>query len=99
MSTGSFVRTTAPSATDHALLFLVTIPVQCLPGGTTPNQVRSVFYSQVVVRGFLSYPHPIVVGMDLIRIFSKFPDHEACLEHLERVRWGDSPECPGTNRS
>ena len=32
--------------------------------------------------------------MDLIKVFQRFPDHEACLEHLERVRWGDTPACP-----
>jgi len=32
--------------------------------------------------------------MNLLAIFSKFPDQEACIEHLERVRWGDSAHCP-----
>ena len=32
--------------------------------------------------------------MDLFRIFQRFPDHESCIEHLERVRWGDAPHCP-----
>ncbi len=32
--------------------------------------------------------------MDLIRIFDQFPDQEACIEHLERVRWGKQPVCP-----
>lgn len=32
--------------------------------------------------------------MDLIRVFQQFPDHESCLEHLEKVRWGDVPRCP-----
>src|ERR1700693_4187805 len=32
--------------------------------------------------------------MNLIHIFQKFPDHESCIEHLEAVRWGDSPSCP-----
>ena len=32
--------------------------------------------------------------MDLISIFQRFPDNEACIEHLERVRWGDTPRCP-----
>ena len=32
--------------------------------------------------------------MDLIRIFQRFPDNEACMSHLERVRWGDTPHCP-----
>ena len=42
----------------------------------------------------MSHPPDIVEGMDLIRIFTRYPDHEACLEHLEKVRWADSPECP-----
>ena len=32
--------------------------------------------------------------MDLIRVFTRFPDDEACVEHLERVRWDDTPTCP-----
>ena len=32
--------------------------------------------------------------MDLIKVFQRFPDHEACIEHLERVRWGSCPVCP-----
>ncbi len=32
--------------------------------------------------------------MDLIKVFQRFPDHESCIEHLERVRWGDTPACP-----
>ena len=32
--------------------------------------------------------------MDLIRVFQKYPDHESCIEHLERVRWHDTPACP-----
>ena len=32
--------------------------------------------------------------MNLIAIFSRFPDQDACLEHLESVRWGDEPHCP-----
>lgn len=32
--------------------------------------------------------------MNLMTIFRRFPDHEACIEHLERVRWGDDPHCP-----
>lgn len=32
--------------------------------------------------------------MNLMTIFQRFPDHEACIEHLERVRWGDDPHCP-----
>lgn len=32
--------------------------------------------------------------MNLLKIYTRFPDHEACIEHLERVRWGDDPHCP-----
>ena len=32
--------------------------------------------------------------MSLIEIFTRFPDHASCIEHLEIVRWGDNPACP-----
>ena len=32
--------------------------------------------------------------MDLIQIFQRFPDHEACIEHLERTHWSHKPACP-----
>ncbi len=32
--------------------------------------------------------------MNLMTIFQRYPDQEACMEHLERVRWGDDPHCP-----
>lgn len=32
--------------------------------------------------------------MNLLTIFSRFPDQEACVEHMEKVRWGHSPSCP-----
>lgn len=32
--------------------------------------------------------------MNLLTIFKQFPDQEACIEHLEKVRWGDHPYCP-----
>jgi len=32
--------------------------------------------------------------MNLITIFQRFPDQEACIEYLERVRWGDDAHCP-----
>ena len=35
--------------------------------------------------------------MDLFRVFRQFPDHESCVEHLEKVRWGDMPHCPHCN--
>ena len=32
--------------------------------------------------------------MNLSSIFSKYPTQEACIEHLETVRWDDNPTCP-----
>ena len=32
--------------------------------------------------------------MNLITIFTRYPDHESCIEHLEKVRFGDEPYCP-----
>ncbi len=32
--------------------------------------------------------------MDLIKVFQKWPTHEACIEHLENVRWLYTPACP-----
>ena len=32
--------------------------------------------------------------MNLINIFSRYPDQEACIEHLETLRWNDDPYCP-----
>lgn len=32
--------------------------------------------------------------MDLIKIIEAFPDQEACIAYLERLRWAESPECP-----
>ena len=32
--------------------------------------------------------------MNLLAIYTRYPDQEACLEHLENVRWGDNPHCP-----
>lgn len=32
--------------------------------------------------------------MNLLSIFSRFPDQEACIAHLEKVRWAGSPNCP-----
>lgn len=32
--------------------------------------------------------------MDLIKVFEKFPNQEACIAHLENARWGDTPVCP-----
>ncbi len=32
--------------------------------------------------------------MNLMSIFIRYPDQEACMEHLENIRWGDEPTCP-----
>lgn len=32
--------------------------------------------------------------MNLLTIFSRFPDQEASIEHLEKVRWANAPRCP-----
>lgn len=32
--------------------------------------------------------------MNLITVFQQFPTHEACIDHLETVRWGEIPACP-----
>ena len=32
--------------------------------------------------------------MNLLTVFSLFPDQEACIEHLEKVRWCGVPTCP-----
>lgn len=32
--------------------------------------------------------------MDLVTVFEKFPNQEACIAHLETARWGDTPVCP-----
>lgn len=32
--------------------------------------------------------------MNLLRIFKRFPDQEACIEHLENIRFGETPYCP-----
>lgn len=32
--------------------------------------------------------------MNLIEVMVRFPDQEACIEHLEQIRWGDTPKCP-----
>ena len=33
-------------------------------------------------------------AIDILRIFHRFPDQAACIEHLEEIRWGDRPCCP-----
>ena len=32
--------------------------------------------------------------MNLIEVMERFPDQEACIEHLERIRWQGTPICP-----
>lgn len=31
--------------------------------------------------------------MNIIQIYRQFPTQEACIRHLEKVRWGDTPVC------
>lgn len=31
--------------------------------------------------------------MNIIEIYKKYPNHQACIEHLEKVRWGGIPIC------
>ena len=31
--------------------------------------------------------------MDLIKVMERFPDQEACIKHLERIRWQDETHC------
>ena len=36
--------------------------------------------------------------MDLIKVMERFPDQEACIAHLEKIRWKGSPKhCEGTH--
>ena len=32
--------------------------------------------------------------MNLIEVMERFPTQEICIEHLERICWGDQPYCP-----
>ena len=32
--------------------------------------------------------------MNIVQIFERFPTQEACITHLEKARWGDTPRCP-----
>ena len=32
--------------------------------------------------------------MNLIEVMQRFPDQEACIDHLERIRWRNKPYCP-----
>lgn len=32
--------------------------------------------------------------MNLVEVFNKYPTQEACIAHLEEVRWRDEPTCP-----
>ena len=32
--------------------------------------------------------------MNLITVFEQFPDQQACIDHLETLRWGNDPHCP-----
>ncbi len=32
--------------------------------------------------------------MDIIQMYEKFPTREACIIHLEKLKWKGKPECP-----
>ena len=32
--------------------------------------------------------------MNLIEVMERFPDQKSCIDHLERIRWGNKPVCP-----
>ena len=32
--------------------------------------------------------------MNIVRIYKLFPDHKACIDQLEKVRWAGKPACP-----
>jgi transposase-like protein len=32
--------------------------------------------------------------MNILEVITKFPDQEACIKHLEALRWQDKPQCP-----
>ena len=32
--------------------------------------------------------------MNLLAVMALYPDQQACIAHLERVRWGNRPACP-----
>lgn len=32
--------------------------------------------------------------MNLMEVMARFPDQEACISHLENLRWGKNPQCP-----
>jgi transposase-like protein len=33
----------------------------------------------------------------VVEVYRRWPTHEACIQHLEQVRWGESPTCPYCN--
>ena len=35
--------------------------------------------------------------MNILEIFEQFPTQESCIQHLEKVRWGDTIQCPYCN--
>ena len=32
--------------------------------------------------------------MNLFNIITRFPDQQSCIDHLEKIRFGDEPYCP-----
>ena len=37
--------------------------------------------------------------MDIIQVFQRYPTHEACIDHLETVKWNGTPYCPYCNKT
>ena len=35
--------------------------------------------------------------MNIIQVYKRFPTHDDCIAHLEKVRWNDEPTCPYCN--
>ncbi len=38
-----------------------------------------------------------IYEINIIQIYKRYPTHEACLKHLESVRWKGKPICPYCN--
>ena len=34
------------------------------------------------------------MDMNIIEVFTKFPDQESCISYLEHIRWQNEPKCP-----
>ena len=44
----------------------------------------------------IEYRHQsgVAIPMNLITVCQGFPDHESCIEHVERACWDDVLACP-----